>query len=501
MARLVYRVASASGALGCGFPHGSPQTVMDGRVDALIYDAASTAAGPLHPGSVASYCSRDTVKNNLRRMVETGTRIEGPVILGNCGMPGTDGNLNGMLEIAKEIFEELHVRDAQVAVIRSDVAPAIVIDELRAGALCPVSAAAPVLDDAALLMSTIVAQMGIHPIVTALRHGAKYVFAGRVCDAALFAADMIRQGVPPGLAYHAGHLLKRRARACVPGERADRLVAEIYDDGSAVFTAPNEDRRCTTYSIAACSLVETHHPHLQFFPEGVLTTVKTEFFAVDSVTAGIRGSRFYRTRKPWPWSVKLEGVRQRGADYERTIHHLLRNERVVRDTLFPISYHHANGADWRGTDQAQADYFEVGDLADTQDLDVRTLCAIEDVPPRGRPYASHCLLDIASVVRGVSADTGWITFDLMFASMDAYEMALLSNVFCRRNLAATLDLKLRTIIGSYFVDSCRTIRIALDPPRGIAPSGLHERFGERNQSVIERLIVPIYADPHHPVIR
>ena len=40
---------------------------------------------------------------------------------------------------------------------------------------------------------------------------------------------------------------------------------------------------------------------------------KTEFFARDGRTAGIRGSRLVSVGKPWPWSIKLEGARRLGA--------------------------------------------------------------------------------------------------------------------------------------------------------------------------------------------
>ena len=74
----------------------------------------------------------------------------------------------------------------------------------------------------------------------------------------------------PGLAYHVGHVLECGALACDPGSPSDCLVAEIYDDGSAIFTAPNPARRCTAYSIAAHSLYEESHPQLQYYPEGIL---------------------------------------------------------------------------------------------------------------------------------------------------------------------------------------------------------------------------------------
>ena len=76
--------------------------------------------------------------------------------------------------------------------IRSEIDPEIVIKEFRAGAL-RATGAGPDLDEAPLRESTIVGQMGIHPLITALESGAQFVLAGRSCDIALFASDMIRR--------------------------------------------------------------------------------------------------------------------------------------------------------------------------------------------------------------------------------------------------------------------------------------------------------------------
>jgi hypothetical protein len=685
MAKLIYRVVSACGALGYGFPQESLQKALLGRIDAVISDAGSMDAGPYYLGSGGQYFERDAVKNDFRKMVEAGELIEGPVILGSCGMAGGDRNLDWMLEVAREVFEELDVRDTKVAVIRSELDPAIVIDELRAGALRPVGAG-PALDEAALRESTIVGQMGIHPILAALDSGAKYVFAGRSCDVALFAADMIRRGIAPGLAYHVGHVLECGALACDPGSPSDCLVAEIYDDGSAVFVAPDENRRCTPYSIAAHSLYEEAHPQLQFYPEGVLAMARTEFFAVDMHTAGIRKSRFYRTGKPWPLSIKLEGARRvglrkvsliqldpadlhaipddilvygrngvqerhlasserelgiivrtrartaaaadklasllthylihygypgrestagniayplspnlvsfryadgaygaivpsgtrdpiflakyvsirqgvvdlvrrefpealseaeyafveadaerpvallrtvdRDADtlarrhhaeieriasvasvgpgslldidasdaYEWTLYHLLQNEEVIRNRLFPIHYYHANGREWSEAGVAQADYFDVGEPAGAQNLDDRTLSVIEDVPPPGTPSGSQRLLDMARVIRSKDAGINRLTFDVLFVSKDAYEAALRSNFFCARNVADELGYELASVVGAYFVDNCNAIKITVE--RSIISASLGERdvFGAQQQSMLERMVVPMYSD-------
>src|SRR6201999_4565757 len=217
-----------------------------------------------------------------------------------------------MVDLAKEVFAELDVRDAKVAVIGAELDPEIVIEEFRNGAL-RATGRGPNLSEDALRESTTVGQMGIHPLMTALDAGAQYVIAGRSCDVALFASDMILRGIDAALAYHPGHVLECRALACDPGSPSDCLVAEIYDDGSALFVAPNPARRCTAYSIAAHSLYEESHPQLQFYPEGVLAMEKTQFFSHDARTAGLRNSRFVRAGKPWPWSIKLEGSRRLGA--------------------------------------------------------------------------------------------------------------------------------------------------------------------------------------------
>src|SRR5580693_5880686 len=311
MPKLVYRVISACGALGYGYPKESLAAAINGRVDAIICDGGSMDAGPHYLGTGTEYFEREAVKTDFSHMVEAGKKIGCPVILGSSGMAGGNRNLDWMVDLAKEVFAELDVRNAKVAVIGAELDPEIVIKEFRKGAL-RATGRGPELSEDALRESTIVGQMGIHPLMTALDDGAQYILAGRSCDIALFASDMIRRGIDPGLAYHVGHVLECGALACDPGSPSDCLVAEIYDDGTALFVAPNASRRCTAYSIAAHSLYEESHPQLQFYPEGILTMEKSQFFAKDSRVAGIRNSHFVRAGKPWSWSIKLEGARRLG---------------------------------------------------------------------------------------------------------------------------------------------------------------------------------------------
>jgi hypothetical protein len=207
VAKLIYRVVSACGALGYGFPKSSMEQAFKGRIDAVISDAGSMDAGPYYLGTGTEYFEREAVKQDYRYMVEAGERIEGPVILGSCGMAGGNRNLQWMIDVAKEVFAELNVRNARVAVIGAELDSETVIRELRAGQLLPTGLGRK-LDESALRESIIVGQMGIHPLMTALEAGAKYILAGRSRDVALFASDMIRRGIDPGLAYHVGHVLE-----------------------------------------------------------------------------------------------------------------------------------------------------------------------------------------------------------------------------------------------------------------------------------------------------
>jgi hypothetical protein len=678
---LIYRVVSACAALGYGYPKESLQAALRGRVDAIICDAGSIDAGPYFLGTGTDYFEANAIKTDYRHMVEAGRTIGCPVIIGSGGMAGGNRNLDRMVAIAKEVFGELAIRDSKVAVIRSELDPAVVLQEYRKDALQP-TGAGPDLDEAKLRESIIVGQMGVHPLISALDDGAQFIFAGRSCDSALFASDMIRRGIDAGLAYHVGHVLESGALACEPGSPSDCLVAEIYDDGTAIFAAPNPVRRCTAHSIAAHSLYQQSHPQLQYYPEGVLTMENTQFFSRDSRRAGIRSSRFLRSGRLWSWSIKLEGTfrigarkislihidpadavkipadmllygrngvqttpvegsqdelgiivetaastpdnaillarmishhlahrgyagrkttggnlayplspdfvcfrredglfgavipsgtRDRefianfdaikaevvaliadepaalGADFTiydtrenpvvllRTVdrdpeslavchqqeidhllqsltpktssrlnldapdafgwslYHLMQNEEVIRDVMFPITYYRADGANWIELGSGRPRYENIGEAGSRGNLDERTLSVIADYPPSGRPVGSRRLRDMAAVIRSKDAGVNRITLDILFTSGESYEVALYSNAFSRDNVAKVLDIAPEHLVGTYFVDSCNAIKISID--RSNISASLDERdvFGVQQQMAIERMNIPIYA--------
>jgi hypothetical protein len=278
-------------------------------VDAIVADAGSADFGPFLLGSASNYFSVGEFRHDFERVLAAGHRLGCPVIIGSAGIAGGDRNLAAIVQLAQEIFERLGIHGARVATISSELSPEAVVGEFREDALKSLGHGI-VLSEESLRESTIVGQMGVHPIITALEAGAQYVIAGRACDASIFAADMIRRGINPGLAYHVGHILNGGAGACEPAALSDCLVAEVFDDQSALFVAPNPQRRCTVHSISAYALYRQRHPQLQFYPEGVLTTEETQYVARDSRIAGISGSRLVTGATNW--SIKVEGARRLG---------------------------------------------------------------------------------------------------------------------------------------------------------------------------------------------
>jgi hypothetical protein len=275
------------------------------KLDLIAADAGSMDPGPYYLGKNQSYMEKRNLKRDFRIMLKGALEQNCPLLLGSCGLAGDTGNLKFMLDVAEEVFAELGVRDLKVALIDSHVHDDVLLGHIHE--LKPLGHM-PELTEKDIRACRKVAQMGIAPYSKALDEGARVVFAGRACDVAIFASDPIRRGIDPGLAYHAGHILECGAIACDPGSGSDCLLAEFRDDNSVVFTPLNKQRKATTYSIAAHSLYEEDHPTLQFYPEGILSFQKTEFFTAGERSAGIRNSVFIHR----PLSIKIEGSKKIG---------------------------------------------------------------------------------------------------------------------------------------------------------------------------------------------
>ncbi len=126
--------------------------------------------------------------------------------------------------------------------------------------------------------------------------------------------------------------------------------------------------------------------------------------------------------------------------YEWTLYHLLQNEKVIKELMFPITYYQPNGSDWLEIGRERPRYFDIGITNYQGNVDDRTLSLIADVSPTGMLHGESRLLDLAVVIRSKDAGINQLTFDVIFTSPANYETALRSNVFHKENVARTLGL-------------------------------------------------------------
>ena len=162
--------------------------------------------------------------------------------------------------------------------------------------------------------------------------------------------------------------------------------------------------------------------------------------------------------------------------YAWSLYHLLQNEDVIKNVMFPITYFEANGDQWIQQGSERPRYFEIGEAGFRGNLDDRTLSLISDHPPVKSAIGSHKLLDMAVVIRSKDAGINRLTFDIIFSSGENYEAALHSNLFSPGSVAEILALPPERIVGSYFVDTCNAIKITIDRSNVSASMDEHDVF-------------------------
>ena len=126
----------------------------------------------------------------------------------------------------------------------------------------------------------IVGQMGVEPIIKAIRGGAEIIVAGRCYDPAVFAALPIERGYDRALAVHLGKILECASIAATPGSGSDCLIG--YLDSDCFRVEPlNPLRKCTTLSVAAHTLYEKTDPYILPGPGGILDLTESPLYPGD----------------------------------------------------------------------------------------------------------------------------------------------------------------------------------------------------------------------------
>ncbi len=297
------RVLSPNGAIGYGFPESSIAEGMKREPHVIAVDAGSTDPGPHYLGTGDVALSWESQKNDLRILMQARGQTGIPLIVGSAGLSGSRTGVDKTVEIIRELAQELG-QSIKIARIYSDLDKNALKLELGNGRVRDFDHPQSLTEDAIERSTNIVAQMGVEPVIEALKANADVIICGRAYDPAVFAAFPIMHGFDPALAIHAGKVLECGAYACEPSSAADAMFATIRED-HFLLDPPNPDLRCTPASVAAETMYEKEDPVELHLPGGVLSLRDSVFEQVTDRAVRVSGTAFTPSKQ---YTVKAEGA-------------------------------------------------------------------------------------------------------------------------------------------------------------------------------------------------
>lgn len=301
------RVLSTTAILGYGFPERSFLAGIRRKPHVIGVDAGSSDPGPYYLGAGQSFTNRKAVKRDLRYMITAGVRLKVPVIIGSAGGSGAAPHVEWCREIIDEIAREERL-SFRMGIVWADIPHAAVIREVRARRIESLPFVPRLTEPLVRETGSIVAQMGMEPLIRALDAGCDVVLAGRCYDPAVFAAVPVRAGFDKGLALHMGKILECAAIAATPGSGADCVMGTIRKD-CFILESLNPARKFTCQSTAAHTLYEKSDPYHLPGPGGMINLEGCSFREIGDGVVEVRGSRYEQAPR---YRVKLEGARQIG---------------------------------------------------------------------------------------------------------------------------------------------------------------------------------------------
>lgn len=307
------------------------RVIAEEHPDAVASDAGSLDCGPWYLGTGRPHSPVKNIRWDLDLLLSECVPRKIPIIIGSAGGSGAGPHVKFTVDMVHEIAKKRGL-SFRLAVITSDVDK----DYLRKRAE---EEQIPGIDGKGLLTptgvdscTTIVAMMGVEPIIKALDAGADVIIAGRATDNGTIAAYPIWRGADKGLALHMGDIMECGETALIEKQKILRglgpnRIAVIGKVGPDYFQikAGNPNLSCTPQSAAAHSLYERASIFSSLQPGGILDTSASRYEQIDPLTTRVTGTKLIPYE---PYTVLLEGVRRVGY---RSITVLgIRNPRMIR---------------------------------------------------------------------------------------------------------------------------------------------------------------------------
>jgi hypothetical protein len=275
--------------------------------DLIAVDAGSTDPGPYYLGAGKPFTDKAFVKRDLSFMLAAAVDRKIPVVIGTSGGSGASVHLEWCRQIVLEIAKEKGL-SFKLGIIPSDIKKDVVKQAIRQNKITPLENVHVLTEEMVEETSYIVGQIGIEPIISALKSGCDVILTGRCYDPAVFAALPVMKGFDEGLALHMGKILECAAIAATPGSGADCALGTLKKN-SFILEALNPKRKFTCESAAAHTLYEKSDPYHLPGPGGIINLENCSFEDLPEGRVEVKGSSFVPDNC---YRIKLEGARPVG---------------------------------------------------------------------------------------------------------------------------------------------------------------------------------------------
>ena len=300
-------IVLSHGMLGYGFPEASVESALRGGLDLIAVDAGSTDPGPYYLGSNAMFGDIDMVRRDLALLLDVQEESGAKLVIGSAGGGGTNSHVDQTLEILKEEVAR-RGRQRRIAVIYSEVSKDELRTALREGKIHTFESQRSLTEEDIDATTQVVAQLGVEPMIAALRDEPDIILCGRAWDPANIAAIPIARGFDRGLSIHAGKILECGSLAVSPPQGADLIMGRIRRN-DFIIEPCRDSQRCTVESVAAHTFYEKSDPLHLPGPGGQSDLSESTYEQIDPRRVRVTGSRFIADQIP---KLKLEGARHRG---------------------------------------------------------------------------------------------------------------------------------------------------------------------------------------------
>ena len=318
------RILVPSGVLGLGFDREALARGAALQPDIICIDGGSTDSGPFSLGTATSKYSRTACLDEWKDLMQVRETLKVPLVIGTSGTAGCDACVDWMLEITREIAEELKLA-VHIARLYSEQEKHAIADAFTKDKLVALEPEVPISAESIKANEHIVALAGAEQIQAALDTGADIVLAGRTTDTAIIAALALTRGCHPGAAWHAAKIAECGA-LCSSNPTSGVIMVDIDETGFSVFPLA-DGAVCTPQSVSAHMLYENSDPYILYEPGGYLDVSKANYHQLDKRTVRVSDSQWHVSDQ---YTVKLEGASCAG--FQSVILCLLRDARYVSNS-------------------------------------------------------------------------------------------------------------------------------------------------------------------------